>query len=93
MDGFTMDGFDDLQKTLDDAQRAAESLEGELSTLPVDPDNPQNAIAKMERIVDAKLASYRGNPIVEQIAEGSKDQFRNHILQRAEDAKKANNAS
>jgi hypothetical protein len=82
-----INGFDELQKTLDDAQRAVESLEGELGTLRVDPDNPQAAIAEMERIVDAKLAPYRGNAIVEQIAGGSKEQFRNHILQRAEDAK------
>ena len=86
-----INGFDDLQKTLDDAQRAVESLDGELATLRIDPDNPQTAIDEMESIVDAKLAPYRGNAIVEQIAEGSKEQFRNHILQKAEDAKNGKN--
>jgi hypothetical protein len=81
-------GFDDLQKTLDDAQRALKSLDGDLATLRVDPNNPQTAIAEMERAVDAKLARYRGNVIVDQIAEASKEQFRNYILQQAEEAKR-----
>jgi len=83
-----LSGFDELQKTLAEAQRAAESLDGELATLHVDRNNPQSAIAEMERAVDAKLAPYRGNPIVEQIAEASKLHFRNRILERAEEAKR-----
>jgi len=83
-----LSGFDELQKTLADAQRAIESLDGELATLRVDPDNPQTAIAEMDRAVDAKLAPYRGNPIVEQIAEASKEHFRNGILEQAEEAKR-----
>ena len=85
-----MSGFDDLQKTLEDAQRAMQSLDGELATLRVDPNNPQAAIAEMERLIDEKLARYKGNPIVDRIAEGSKETFRNRILQSVEDAKKAN---
>lgn len=83
-----LSGFEELQKTLSDAQRAIESLDGELATLRVDPNNPQVAVAEMERAVDAKLAPYRGNPIVEQIAEASKEHFRNGILQQAEKAKR-----
>jgi hypothetical protein len=86
-----MDGFDDLQKTLDDAQRAVESLERELGMLRVDPSNPQTAIAEMERTIDARLAQYRGNAIVEQLAEALKEQFRKGISQQAEEAK--NNTS
>jgi len=82
-----LSGFDELQKTLADAQRAIESLDGELATLRVDPNNPQAAVAEMERAVDAKLAPYRGNPIVEQIAEASKEHFRKGIVDRAEEAK------
>jgi hypothetical protein len=84
-----LSGFKELQKTLDDAQRALKSLDGDLATLRVDPYNPQTAIAEMERAVDAKLAPYRGNAIVEQIADASKEQFRNYILQQAEEAKRA----
>ena len=77
-----------LQKTLADAQRAMQSLDGELATLRVDPNNPELAIAEMERLVDAKLARYRGNPIVDGISKASKEQFKNRILQTAEDARK-----
>ncbi len=41
----------------------------------------------MERAVDAKLALYRGNPIVEKISEASKEHFRKGILKRAEEGK------
>jgi hypothetical protein len=83
-----LSGFDELQKTLDDAQRAIESLDGDIATLRVDPNNPQAAIAEMERVVDAKLAPYRGNPIVEQISEASKEHFRKGILEQVEEAKR-----
>ena len=83
-----LSGFDELQDTLTDAQRAIESLDGELATLRVDPNNPQAAIDEMESAVDAKLAPYRGNPIVEQIAEASKELFRNGILRQAQEAKR-----
>jgi len=81
-------GLDELQKTLRDAQRAMESFNGELATLSIDPNNPQSAITEMERAVDAKLAQYRGNTIVEKIAEASKEHFRKKILERAEEAKR-----
>lgn len=82
-----LSGFDELQRTLNDAQRAIESLDDDLATLSVDPENPQAAVAEMEKAVDAKLAPYRGNAIVEQIAEAAKEQFRKAILEKAEEAK------
>ena len=84
-----MSGFDELQKTLDEAQRAVKSLEGDFAALTVDPNNPQTAIAEMERTVDAKLATFRGNPIVDQIAEASKEEFKKYILEKADEAKRA----
>ena len=81
-------GLDALDKTLKDAQRALESLHGDLATLRIDPNKPQAAIAEMERLVDAKIAPYRGNAIVEPIAEASKKEFRKFILQQAEEAKR-----
>jgi hypothetical protein len=81
-------GLDALTKTLEDAQRAIESIDGELATLRIDPNNPQAAISEMERLVDAKLARYRGNAIVDQISEKSKEAFRKAILEKAEEAKR-----
>ena len=83
-----LSGFDELQKNLAEAQRAMESLNGELTTLHIDPDNPQSAIAEMEGAVDAKLAPYQGNSIVEKFAEVTKEHFRKGILERAEEAKR-----
>lgn len=81
--------FDELQKTLADARHAIESLDSELATLRVDSNNPQAAIDEMERAVDAKLAPYRRNPIVQQIAEVSKKHFRKGIMERAGEAKRS----
>jgi hypothetical protein len=53
-----LSGFDELQKTLADVQRATESLDGDIAKLRVDPNDPHAAIAEMERAVDAKLAPY-----------------------------------
>ena len=63
------------------------SLNGQLATLSADPENPQTA-TKMEQTVDAKLAPYRGNSNVEQIAEASKEHSRKDILEWAEKAKR-----
>jgi hypothetical protein len=84
-----MGGFDELQKILEEAQGAVKSLEGNFATLPVDPNNPQAAVAEMERAVDAKLAPYRGNAIVDQLADATKEEFKKHILEQAEEAKGA----
>ena len=81
-------GFDDIQKMLDEVKRALEALHGEVATLRVDPNNPQLAIAEMERLVDAKVATYRGNEIVEQIVEESKKAFRDGILEQAAETKR-----
>jgi len=86
---FEMKGFDKLKKTLEDAQRAMQSLDGKFATLSVDPNNPELAIAEMERAIDAKLAQYRGNELVDKIAASSKESFRKAILQKAEEVKRS----
>ena len=88
MGNFKIKGLGELQKTLEEAKRAAESLGGEIAKLKVNPDNPQAAISEMERAVDAKLSRYRGNPVVEQLAAAAKKQGRDAILKRAEEAKR-----
>lgn len=73
-----------LGKTLEDAQRAAESLDGNLVGLNIDPNNPQAAIEEMERTVDSKLAPYSGNPIVDLLAARTKQHYKERIMERAE---------
>lgn len=82
----TTSGFDQLQKTLGDAQKALGELNGTIAELRFDPKDPASvaaAIAEMESAVDAKVAPYRGNPIIEPLAAKSKEAFRKAIEERA----------
>lgn len=79
-------GLDNLQKELEDAQRALQSLDGHLTTVKYDPNNAESvnaAIREMEAAVDAKVAPYRGNPLVESIVPELKEKYRAAILERA----------
>lgn len=82
----TITGLDKLQRTLGDAQRALNELNGTIAELkfnPADPASVAAAIAEMERAVDAKVAPYRGNAIIEPLAAKSKEAFRKAIEGRA----------
>lgn len=79
-------GLDKLQRDLKDAERALKSLDGTVATLKFNPGDPQSvkdAIRKMEAAVDSKIAPYRGNALVSQLAQGMKDQYREKILELA----------
>lgn len=82
----TISGFDKLQKTLKDAQQALSELNGTIAELrfnPADPASVAAAIEEMERAVDAKVAPYRGNSIIDPLAAKSKEAFRKAIEEKA----------
>jgi len=82
----SISGLDKLQRDLKDAQRAFESLDGTIATLKFDPNSQASvdaAIRQMESAIDAKTGRYRGNPLVETVAKGLKEQYRKAILERA----------
>ena len=82
----TITALDKLQKTLGDAQRALTQLDRTIAALTFDPADPASvaaAVAEMERAVDAKMAPYRGNVIIEPLTEKSKMAFREAIERRA----------
>ncbi len=86
-------GLDKLTKTLDQASKAANELDGELETLSFDPsDNSsvEEAIAQAKLAVDNRLGSWYSNPIVDEMADGLKAEFENHILAKVEEHKLAN---
>lgn len=61
-----------LQRELEDAQRAFESLDGTIATLRFNADDPESveeAIRQMEAAVDARVAPYRGNALVSTVAQ------------------------
>jgi hypothetical protein len=79
-------GLDKLQRELEDAQRAFQSLDGTIATLRFNPDDPesvQEAIRQMEAAVDAKVAPYHGNALVSTVAQKSKAAYRAKILEMA----------
>ena len=78
-------GLDKLQRELEDAQRAFQSLDGTITTLMIDPDNPASidtAMRQMETAIDDKTRRYRGNALVESVAKGLKEHYRKAILER-----------
>lgn len=81
-------GFDKLQQTLRDAERAARELDGDLAELsfdPIDPSSIEAAISEAKLAVDSRLGSWYGNPIVDQLAEGAKASFEEQILSKVEE--------
>jgi hypothetical protein len=83
-------GLDTLQKQFDDAANALQALDGELATVnynPNDPSSVEAAVVQIEQTIDAKIASYRGNKIVENLIGEMKDRYRQEIYDRAAKAR------
>lgn len=79
-------GLDKLTRQLDEAQKALEGLDGELGTVNFDPNDPssiETAIQEVESMIDNRLGAWADNPLVSQIANGMKEQYREAILDRA----------
>lgn len=87
-----LSGFDDLQRQLQDAEKAAEGLKGELGQLQFDPTieaEVNRAIAEMEKMVDQRFAPYQSNPFITPFIDASKQAFRRAILQKAAGAQRS----
>lgn len=87
---FKITGRDELQKQLDEASKAFQALDGELTTLQFNPASPSSmeaAVVQMEQAIDAKIGPYRGNAMVESIAEELKQKYRQEIFDRAASAR------
>lgn len=83
-------GLDKLLKELDQAQKAISRLDGTITTVEFDPNQPASihaAISKMEGQVDACVAAYSRNGMVKEMVEGAKASFANQIRERAARAK------
>ncbi|HXW29837.1 MAG TPA: hypothetical protein VEK55_10780 [Xanthobacteraceae bacterium] len=89
-------GLEELQKKLDDAGRAFRELDGEISTVKFNPNDPSSveaAVVRMEQTIDAKVAPFRGNEIVEGIIEQLKEKYQQEIYDRAAKARLQREAS
>lgn len=79
-------GLDALTKQFDDAQKVIAELDGELTVVNFDPQDPgsiEAAIKEVEAVIDAKVGPYASNPIVAPMIEGMKEQYRQGIIDRA----------
>ena len=81
-----IEGLGQLEKHLKELEEAARALDGNLCDLRFDPSDEQSvndAINKMEALVEAKVARWKDNSAVREIAQKSKEYFREQILQQA----------
>lgn len=89
---FKIQGLDKLQKQLSDAQKAIKELDGEIGHVSFNPDDPgsiENAIVEMEAAIDEKVGRHGSNPLVAEMVDGLKEQYRQMILDKAEEARLA----
>lgn len=79
-------GLDTLSQQLDQAQKAFEELDGELGVVNFNPNDPASieaAIQKVEVLIDAKARPWADNPLVSQVVEEMKEQYRQAVIDRA----------
>jgi hypothetical protein len=79
-------GLDEFQRELNNAARALESLNGTLTTLNFNTDDPnsvEEAIRQMETAIDSKIAPYGDNALISGLAQEMKEKFRQEILDKA----------
>lgn len=87
---FKIDGLDKLQKELKEAERALNELDGELGIVNFDPHDPASieaAIHSVNRMIADRTEEFSDNPIVESLADQMKESYREHILQKAAEAR------
>ena len=85
-------GFDKLSKKLKQTGEAVGELDGDLGTLTFNPHDPASieaAIVQMEQIIDQRLGAGPSNEIIDSIASGMKEQYREAIIERAAAARLA----
>jgi hypothetical protein len=78
-----------LQKTLEEAQRALKEIEkgiGQVQFNAADPASVEKAIQDAKAQVDQKLSRYRSNPIVKKMGDMMKHQIEQRLRARAKNA-------
>lgn len=79
-------GLDALTRKLKEAEKVAAKFDGDLASVNFDPADPasiESAIQELYSAIDAKTAGYERNDLVQQIADGLKENGRNAILEKA----------
>ncbi|OTP74273.1 hypothetical protein [Caballeronia sordidicola] len=77
---------DEMTRILEEAAEGLKALEDEVITAGFDPDDPASvdaAIRHIDNTIDAKVARFRGNRLVEEAADAIKAECRANILLQA----------
>ena len=88
-------GLDKLVKKMDQLEKAAAALDGDIASVNFDPDDPQSielAIQKMECAIDERVGDYSNNDMVEKLVGEMKERYRQAILERAAEARSEGNS-
>ena len=84
--------LDQLGRQLVEAKKALETLDGELDSVYVDPQDPASvdaAILQVNATIDARIGPYADNPIIAPLAQNMKAQYRESILAQVAKARHA----
>jgi len=87
---FKINGLENLQKNLKEAENALAELDGELGVVNFDAGDPASieaAIQSVNRMVDECIGHYSANPILGPLADQMKEKYRESILQKAAEAR------
>ncbi len=88
---FQITGLGRLTSVFEELGDAIKQLNGKLCEVCFDPTQPgqvQAAIDQTERAVDERLSKFQDNPLVQQLAAGIKQKFKEELLSRASDARR-----
>src|SRR5258706_4634323 len=79
-------GLDELQRELEQAQHAMEAIDGELTQVSFDPEDPASIEAAIQQVndaIDQRVGEYSQNAIVSPLIDQMKERYRQAILEKA----------
>ena len=82
-------GLDKLQRELKELASASQALDGTITTVKFDPNDPESvqaAIKQVEEAIGSKTAPYQANRLVMDMAEKLKEKYRQGILEKKSEA-------
>lgn len=85
---FELSGMSEVTRNMEQLKQALHGAVAKASFDPHDPKDIERAIRKIEQEVDLRLAPYFSSPGVQEIAADLKEEYRNALLQKAEEIKK-----
>jgi hypothetical protein len=81
-----IEGLDQLSRQFDEAQKGLSQLDDEVGSVRFDPHDPESiedAVQKVESMIDEKLGTDIENPIIASLAQQMKDKYRDGIIELA----------